>query len=95
MESFSAARSCTLRDGGRGQPSHRWVCGAVLGERAVLVRVYRQGADEIAGEQNDRDYGKNAGTVVLFHGVIARNALNVSGTIWPVMRVGIEGAVGQ
>ena len=59
------------------------------------MRVYRQGADEIAGEQNDRDYGKNAGTLVLFNGVIARNALDVTGTIWFVMRVGIEAAVAQ
>ena len=61
------------------------------------MRVYRQGAEEIAGEQNDRDYGKNAGTFVLFHGVIARNALYVTGTIWfsLVMRIGIEGAVAQ
>jgi hypothetical protein len=65
-------------------------CGAVLGARAVLVRVNRQGADEIAGEQKDRDYGKNAGTFVLF-----RNALYVTGTIWSVMRIGIEAAVAQ
>ena len=54
------------------------------------MRVYRQGADEIAGEQNDRDYGKNAGAFVLF-----RNALYVTGTIWSVMRIGIEAAVAQ
>jgi hypothetical protein len=58
------------------------------------VRVYRQGANEIAGEQEDGDYGKNAGTFVLFHGVTARNALYVTGTIWSVMRIGIE-AVAQ
>ena len=59
------------------------------------MRVYRQGADEIAGEQNDRDYGKNAGTFVLCSGVIARNSLYVAGTIWSVMRIGIERAVAQ
>ena len=59
------------------------------------MRVYRQGADEIAGEQNDRDYGKNAGTFVLVHGVTARNALHVIGTIRSVMRIGIEAAVAQ
>ena len=56
--------------------------------------MYGQGADEIAGGQNDRDYGKNASTFVLFHGVTARNALYVTGTIWSVMRIGIE-AVAQ
>ena len=59
------------------------------------MRVYGQGADEIAGEQNDRDYGKNAGTFVLVHGVIARRSLHVTGTIWSVMRIGIEAAVAQ
>jgi hypothetical protein len=57
--------------------------------------VYRQSADEIACEQEDRDYSKNAGTFVLFHGVSARNVLYVTGTIWSVMRIGIEGAVAQ
>ena len=59
------------------------------------MRVYRQGANEIAGEQEDGDYGKNAGTFVLFHGVTARNALYVTGTIWSVMRIVIEAAVAQ
>jgi hypothetical protein len=57
--------------------------------------VYRHGADQIAGEQNDRDYGKNAGTFVLFHGVTARNALYVTGTILSVLRIGIEATIAQ
>lgn len=62
---------------------------------AVLLRVYGQGADKIASEEEDRDHCKNAGAVVLFHGATARNGLNVTSTIWSRTRIGIEAAVAK
>jgi hypothetical protein len=66
---------------------------SVLRNRATLLPGHRQGAEKIAGEQEEGDQGKNAGSVVLFDSVIARNASYPTVAIWPVSRIGIEAAV--
>lgn len=70
-------------------PSRTWRADA------VPLRVYSQSADKIAGEQEDRDHCKNAGTLALFYRVTGGNALCITATIWLGTRIGIEEAVAQ
>src|SRR5215472_17613468 len=46
----------------------------------VLLCVGRQGADEVEGEEADRDHGKNASASILFYRVSARHSLYFSKT---------------